>query len=393
MNDSNSSQDWDPLDPETIRDPHSAYRKLREQCPVAHSDQWNGFGALTKYDDIIAAASDARTYINSVQNVVPAVGYGKRIPLHSDPPDHTHYRHAMQAPFDEKHIATFEPAIRQITLSLLEPLIANGNGDAVRDFTRTFPLFVFCEFFHIPREYALPIKEHAERYALALHATDYATLGIESEALYDIARQYVAARQAAPLDPKRDVTSALLAARIDGKPISDEIIVGAVRQLIVAGHLAPTHAIASAIFHLATHPDLQDHLRREPARIPDAVEEVLRFYSPTRAFARTTTRPVEIRGRQIDQDQVVALIWISANRDADIFPHPDEFDPERHPNKHIAFGHGTHKCLGAALARLEMRIALEEWLARTKNFALAGSVAWADWPEYGPTVLPIRIKK
>lgn len=393
MNDTNSSQDWNPLDPDTIRDPQSAYRRLREQCPVAHSEQWNGFWSLTKYNDIIAAASDPKTFINSVQNVVPAVGYGKRIPLHSDPPAHTHYRHAMQTPFDEKHIATFEPVIRQITLTLLEPLLASGHGDAVRDFTRTLPLFVFCEFFHIPREYALPIKEHGERYALALHATDYATLKIESEALYDFARKFVAQRKAAPLDPRNDVTSALLAARIDGKPIDDEIIVGAVRQLIVAGHLAPTHAIASAIYHLATHPDLQDQLRREPSRIPSVVEEVLRYYSPTRAFARTTTRPVEIRGRRIEQNQVVALLWISANRDVDIFSNPDEFDPNRHPNKHIAFGHGTHKCLGAPLARLEMRVALEEFLARTKNFVLDGSVEWADWPEYGPTVLPIRITK
>lgn len=393
MNDANPSQDWDPLDPETIRDPHSTYRKLRAQCPVAHSNQWNGFWALTKHEDILAAASNAKTFINSVQNVVPAVGYGKRIPLHSDPPAHTYYRRAMKAPFDEKNSATLEPAIRQITGSLLDPLIAHGHGDAVRDFTRTLPLFVFCEFFHIPREFALPIKEHGERYALALHATDYETLRVESEALYDFARQFVAARKAAPLDPERDVTSALLTARVEGKPIDDEIIVGAVRQLLVAGHLAPTHAIASAIFHLATHVELQEQLRREPARIADAVEEVLRFYSPTRAFARTTTRDVEIRGRTIKANQVVALLWISANRDAEVFPNPDDFDLERHPNKHIAFGHGTHKCLGAPLARLEMRVALEELLTRTKNFALNGSVEWADWPEFGPTALPIRITK
>jgi cytochrome P450 len=391
MNDTNPAQDWDPLDPETIRDPHSAYRKLREQCQVAHSNRWNGFWALTKYKDILAAASDAKTFINSVQNVVPAVGYGKRIPLHSDPPAHTYYRRAMNVPFDENNIAAFESAIRQITVALLDPLIANGCGDAVRDFTRTLPLFVFCEFFHIPREFALPIKEHGERYALALHATDYETLRVESEALYDFARQFVAARKAAPLHPARDVTSALLAARIDGQPIDDEVIVGAVRQLLVAGHLAPTHAMASAIYHLATHDELQEQLRREPARIADAVEEVLRFYSPTRVFARTTTRDVEVRGRAIKKDAVVALMWISANRDEDVFSHPDDFDIERHPNKHIAFGHGTHKCLGAPLARLEMRVALEELLARTKNFTLDGSVEWADWPEFGPTALPIRI--
>lgn len=385
------TSDWDPLDPETVRDPHATYAKLREQCPVAYSDCWNGFWALTKYDDVVAAASDAKTFINSVQNVVPAVGFGKRIPLHSDPPMHTHYRRAMNPPFADPNVAALEPRIRDLTTSLLDPLIANGGGDAVRDFTYSLPLLVFCDFLNISREYATPIKEHADRYAQALRATDYTTLAFESEALYQYARKFVASRKVAPRDPERDVTSALLTARIDGRQIADEIIIGAVRQLLVAGHHAPTHSIASVFFHLATHMELQAQLRQQLTRIPDAVEEILRLYSPTRAFARTTTRDVEIRGRMIKKGEVVALLWLSANRDAEIFPNPDQFDLDRHPNKHIAFGHGVHKCLGASLARLEMRVVLEALLTRTKAFALDGAVTWAGWPEYGPTSLPLRI--
>lgn len=393
LNEHITKQDWDPLDPETLRDPHATFAHLRDQCPVAYSGRWNGFWALTKYDDIVSVSADARTFINSVQNVVPAVGFGKRIPLHSDPPEHTFYRRALIPPFDEANILELEPIIRCHAVRLLEPIIRRGSGDIVRDFTYSLPVLVLCAFLGMPEEVAPEIKERSERYANALHTTDYAALQAESEGLYTYARNLVAERKAHPLDPKRDFTSALLATRIQGQPIADEVIVGGVRQMLVAGHLTLTLSIASAVKHLAEHPELQKLLRSEPARIPDAIEEFLRLYPPNRAFARTPSRDVEIRGRQIKKDEPVAMLWISGNRDADTYADPDEFDLDRCPNPHLSFGHGTHKCLGAPLARLEMRVALEELLGRTKNIALDGAVTWADWPEYGPTALPVRLER
>jgi len=265
----------------------------------------------------------------------------------------------------------------------------------VEEFTYYFPVRVLCEFLGIPQEDALHIKNHGERYAHALETGDYETVGAESKALYDYARRLVATRKAVPLDPKTDTTSALLAARMDGQPIEDEVIVGCVRQLLVAGHLTLTLSLASAILHLALHPNLQAWLRQEPERIPDAIEEILRLYPPTQAFARTATHQVEIEGRTIKAGDVVALVWIAANRDPDIFPHPDEFDLDRERNQHLAFGHGIHKCLGAPLARMELRVALEELLARTRHFEFDDSVADRPvienaWPEYGPRSLPIR---
>jgi cytochrome P450 len=395
MTDTIPTPDWDPLDPETLQDPHGTYARLRQRCPVAHSDRWGGFWALTRYKDVTNAAADARTFISSIQNVVPHVGFGKRIPLHVDPPAHTFYRRVLNPPFDPDKIAAFEPTVRQIVVSLLEPLITKGKGEVVEEFTYYLPVRVLCEFLTIPQKDALHIKNHAERYARALETGDYETVGAESNALYDYARRLVAARKAAPFDPERDTTSALLAARIDGQPIEDEVIVGSVRQLLVAGHLTLTLSLASAVLHLALQPNLQARLRQEPERIPDAIEEILRLYPPTQAFARTTTRQVEIGGRTIKTGDVVALVWIAANRDPDIFPHPDEFDLDRERNQHLAFGHGIHKCLGAPLARMELRVALEELLARTRHFELDDSVADSPvienaWPEYGPRSLPIR---
>lgn len=390
--------DWDPLDPQSLADPHGTFAHLRAQCPVAYSDQWKGFWALTRYKDVTTTAADAKTFINSVQNVVPHVGFGKRIPLHVDPPEHTFYRRILNPPFDPDKIEALEPVVREIVVSLLEPMLAKSTANVVDEFSYYLPVLVLCEFLSIPKANALQIKDHAERYARALETGDYDTVGTESAALYDHARRLVADRKANPLDPQKDLTSALLAAKMNDQPIDDEVVVGCVRQILVAGHLTLTLSIASAIMHLALNLDLQEWLRDKPSRIPDAVEEMLRLYPPTQAFARTTTCPVQIGDRTLQTGDVVALVWMAANRDPEIFPNPDEFDLDRVWNRHLSFGHGVHKCLGAPLARMELRVALEELLARTGQFEYdqtAGGEPEIEnaWPEYGPRSLPIRFRK
>lgn len=390
----NKHPDWNPLDPQTLENPHATYEHLRKACPLAYSDAWDGFWALMCHRDISNVTVDAKTYINSVQNVVPHVGMGKRIPLHVDPPIHTFYRRVLYPPFQPENTVALESTIRDFVTSLLEPLIEVGECDFIQDFTYLLPVQVLCAFLSIPQEDAQEIKDRSERYAHALEHDDRETLRVESDALYALARRYVTHRKENLLDPQKDVTSALLIARNEGKPIDEEIIVGCLRQLLVAGHITLTLSIASAVFHLANDPELQSYLREHPQRIPDAVEEFLRLYPPNQAFARTTTRDVEINGQTIKAGEVVALLWISANRDKDIFPNPHEFDLEREHNPHLAFGHGVHKCLGAPLARMEMRIALEELLARTGNFELASPTALMNtWPEYGPRVLPLRLER
>ena len=385
---------WDPLDPQTIEDPHATYEHLRKTCPVAHSDNWDGFWALMCHKDISNVTVDARTYINSVQNVVPHVGMGKRIPLHVDPPIHTFYRRVLFPPFQSENIVALESTVRDFVSSLLEPILEAGECDFIKEFTYLLPIQVLCAFLNIPQVEAQAVKDHSERYTHALEYNDRETLRAESDALYALARRYVSHRKQNLLDPQKDVTSALLMARNDGNPIDEEIIVGCLRQLLVAGHVTLTLSIASAVFHLASDPKLQTYLREHPHRIPEAVEEFLRLYPPNQAFARTTTRDVEINGQTIKEGEVVALLWISANRDEEIFPNPHEFDLNRERNPHLAFGHGVHKCLGAPLARMEMRIALEELLSNTANFDLAFPTELMNtWPEYGPRVLPLRLER
>jgi cytochrome P450 len=385
--------DFDPLAPETLDSPHALYKEMRAQCPVAYSDRWNGFWTLTKFEDIAAVLSDSKTFITSVQNVVPKVAYtGRRPPLHFDPPEHTPYRNALNPLFRPAMMAEWEPRVRGYARELLQPILARGHGDICEEFSYRLPIFVLAEFFNVPVNEAHLIREVGAKFNRALQNADDETVKQQSLLLYEFARSIVARRKAEPQDPLRDPTSALLAARAHGEPLPEDMIVGTIRQLLVVGIIAPTVVIGSMVAHLAEHVELQNQLRADPKLIPAAIEELLRLYSPYRGFARTATRDVEIRGKQIKQGEPIALLFTSANRDEAAFENADQFDIDR-PNKHMAFGRGPHQCAGAPLARVELKIAMEEILAQTKEFKVTGPLQMTRWPEYGPISVPIAVTR
>jgi cytochrome P450 len=193
------------------------------------------------------------------------------------------------------------------------------------------------------------------------------------------------------MDAAHDPVSAFLAARSGGEPLPPDLVVGAIRQVLVVGIVAPMVMIGNMAIHLARDKALQRELRDAPDRIPAAVEEFLRLYTPYRGFARTARADVEIGGRTIRKDEAIALIMASANRDEDVFPDPERFVLDR-PNirEHLAFGRGPHYCAGAALARLELQIALEELLRNTSDFDLDGEIKMSPFPELGPWYAPLR---
>lgn len=384
-------RDWDPLDPETFRDPHATYADLRERCPVAHTDRWGGFWALTRYEDIVAVASDSEGFITSVQNLVPKSprsGVPRR-PLQVDPPEHAHFRRAMNPYFKEERVASLEPSLRATAVRYLEPLLEKGRGDGAQAYARHLPIRALCAFLRVPEEDADFIQARSQRYVRAVGRDDHAAAQALSGELDAYARRLVAARKEAPIDPEQDIVSGLLEAQIGGRPIGDEIIAGFVRGLLVAGDRSTSNGIGSAILHLATDDKLQEQLRRNSAHIPAAIEEFLRLYAPSQATARTATRDVEIGGQLIRAGEVVAMVFLAGNRDPLAFPEPDRCILGREPNRHLGFGHGPHKCAGQSLARLQLRVALEELLARTKSFRLHGPVSYNTWPEFGPRLLPL----
>ena len=385
-------QDFDPLLPETFDSAHADYAVLRAHCPVAHSDAWGGFWALMKHADVAAAAADGETFITSKQNVVPAVAFtGRRPPLHLDPPEHTPYRRALAPLLTERKVARFAPVIREICAELLDAMTAKGGGDICEDFSARMPIRVFAAWMNLPAAQVASLAEVGRRYNIAVQSNDMASTRDTSLLLYEMARRLVADRTAAPLDPAEDATSALLATRVDGAPLPDEMIVGTIRQVLVVGIIAPTVLFGSVAVHLSRDQALQAELRGNPALIPAAMDEFLRLYTPYRGFARTATRDVTLHGRTIPAGEPVALVYASANRDDDVFEDGSSFRLNR-PNMKdsLHFGRGTHMCVGAALARLQLVIGLEEMMARLPAFDLDGDVIPTRFPEIGALKVPLR---
>jgi len=388
------SHDFDPLAPETFDSPLADYARLRAECPVAHSDAWGGFWALLKHADVVAAASDADTFITSQQNVVPKVAFtGRRPPLHLDPPEHTPYRRALSPLFSTRKIEPLTPVIREICRKLLREMVARGGGDVCADFSAHMPVAVFAHWMNLPPEAIEALTRVGRRYNIAVQSNDVEATKEASLQLYDMARGVVRDRRAAPLPVEEDAASALLAVRVDGEPLPEELIVGTIRQVLVVGLIAPTVTIGSIAVHLGRDRALQDRLRAEPELIPAAVDELLRLYTPYRGFARTARHDVTIRGRTIPAGEPIALVYASANRDAEVFDEPDCFRLDR-PNMKdsVAFGRGPHMCVGASLGRLELIVAVEELLAAAPGFALAGDPVQTRFPEVGALSVPIRFE-
>lgn len=382
--------DFDPLAPETFDSFHAEFAELRQRCPVARSEAYNGFWALTRYDDVVAAVRDPATFTTTVQNVVPKVAFtGRRPPLHLDPPDHTPYRAALNPYFTQEKMAQLEPRLRGVIGDLLQPLVDAAGGDICEEFTYRLPGYVFAEFFNLTPELGLRIRAASRAFNLAVQDFVEEDVKRTSMQLYEIAREIIAMRKAEPLDPADDPASGLLAT---GLP--EDMLLGTIRQFIVVGMIAPSVFIGSMVIHLAENLDLQRQLRDDASLVPAAVEEYLRLLTPYRGFARTPTRDVEIRGRLIRKDEPVAVVFASANRDEDVFPEPDRFVLDR-PNigAHVAFGVGPHRCAGAPLGRLMLRLTLEELLARTSEIEVVGEPRMTRWPEWGTLSVPVRLAR
>ena len=395
MQDVRRSDDFDPIAEESFTSAHEDYARLRRECPVAHSDAFKGFWGFFRYQDVVDALKQPDLFITSVQNVVPKVAFtGRRPPLHFDPPEHTPYRRALNPFFAASKMRALEPTVRRIVVDLLKPLIAAGGGEVCSEFTRRLPGYVFAEFFHLPTELAMAIKETTVVYNQALQKADDALVKETSVRLYEIARRIIEMRKVEPKDPAEDPTTAMLIARDnEGDLLPENLVLGTIRQMIVVGMIAPSVLVPCMMIHLAGHQDLQEQLRKSPELISAAVEEYLRLYTPYRGFARTAKRDIEVGGRSIAKDEPIALVYASANRDEAVFENSDEFILNR-PNidKHVAFGFGPHRCAGMPLARMMLRVTLEELLKRARITGVAGDVVMTRWPEWGALSAPVTLR-
>lgn len=384
--------DFDADVPEDFDSPHAMFKDLRRRCPVAYSDAMGGFWAVTKYADIVRVLTDWETFTTTIQNVVPRVATTqRRPPLHLDPPGNIPYRNAITRLMTPAKLKPWRATIEKEVDELLKPLLERGDGDICRDFSFILPIAVLAEFFRLPEENARRIRIVGSQFNLALQRRDDEKVRKYSDELYGIARELIEDRKRAPQDPDVDPISSLLAVRIDGEPLADAMIVGALRQFLMVGIVAPTTFIGSAVVHLARHPEHHARLKEDPALIPDAVEEMLRLYTPYRGFARTARCDVRLGDRLVREGEVVAAVFTSGNRDEDVFENPEQFDLKRRKRDLLTFGRGPHRCPGAPLARLLLEVAIEGIVQRTTRIEIAGEMTMTNWPEYGPLAVPVRI--
>jgi cytochrome P450 len=362
---------FDPHTPEFIADPYPTYEHLRARCPVAHSDRYmGGFWLITRYADVRAALSDWRTFTSSVAGVtaIPMITQRTRPtpPIELDPPRHTRYRNLVGPLFRRQRVEELEPALRAMTAGLIDPIVARGSGDLARELafelsSRTLGLFLGLPDEDRPLWLAWVKRMHA-----SVHDLDDARRATQE--FWEYIERVIAERRRAPAD---DFTSFLLTAEIDGERLDPTEIRDFVHMTIMAGFETTVGAMGLTLLHLAEHPDVRRRLFAEPNLTTTAVEEFLRLTTPIQLFGRNAARDVELHGRRIPAGDVVAVAFAAANRDPDAFERPDECVLERSPNRHLAFGFGPHICLGAWVARLELRVLLEEVARRMPDFHVA----------------------
>ena len=367
--DSRTSVIYDPALPECHARLHDVYRELREHQPVYESPY--GWWALSRYEDCAAAAADPATYSSEGTSF----GAGLLPNVQSlDPPRHDELRALVTAAFTRSRMAAMEPRIREIARELLDDLAENDAPDLLADYARHLPSRVIGEMIGVPDDRREKFLHWTEAMvAVAPGETQEGNVQNAAGAIYAEFARLLEERQDARSD---DLMSALLDVEEDGQRLTREELLGFCFVLIVAGNDTTTNAIANGAVLLERHPDQLAWLVAHPEGMERAVDEIVRFESPAQSLPRITNRDVELHGVRIPKGVELKLLFGSANRDESEFPGAERFDVRREIPRHLGFGLGIHYCLGAKLARLEARVALEELLARFPDYELADEPGW-----------------
>ncbi|MCU4187396.1 cytochrome P450 [Acidiferrimicrobium sp. IK] len=393
------TDDFDVLDPQYTLEPDRVWRGLRESCPVAHTERYGSTWMPVEYADLTAIAHDI-DHFSSLDIAVITAGREvdpltttmlKAPPITSDPPEHTAARRLLLPAFSPGAVDALIPVTRKLANELIDRFIGGSEADAAVDYAQHIPVRIIAEMLGVPTEDEAIFTGWAVTVIQQGFTNVQGAIAAVTE-LIDYFRRRIADRLAVPEGSRPDdVLTLLVESRIDGEPLSDHHLVGSCFLLLLAGIDTTWSGIGSSLWHLATHPDDQQRLRDDPGLMDTAVEEFLRFYSPV-TMARYVAEDVEYKGCPMTVGDKVILTFPAANRDPAVFDRADEFVIDRAKNRHLAFGAGIHRCLGSNLARMEMRVALETWLARVPTFELADAdaVVWTGGQVRGPRRVPVR---
>jgi cytochrome P450 len=365
---------YDPYSYEIDRDPYPIYRRLRDEAPVYYNEALD-FWALTRFDDCHAAFLDWQSF-SSARGTVLELMDGTPLPgnmmIFMDPPGQTRYRNLVSKAFTPARIAALEPVIRALAVEYLDTLVGRSSFDAVKEFTAKLPMDVISTLLGIPKDDRDRVRSWSNAF---LHRDPGNPLPNADglRAMAEAMEYFTAALTERRARPRDDMMTSLTTAEIRGDDgeilrLSDNDICAFFNLLATAGNETVTKLLATAFYWLARFPEERARLVRDPSLAPSAVEEFLRFDPPSQYQGRTLTRAVEMHGVEMPAGARVMIVNGASGRDERRFPDPDRLDVRREIDIHLGFGFGRHICLGASLARMEMRIGIEEFLRR--------------WPEY-----------
>jgi cytochrome P450 len=379
--------DWDHADPAWAADPFTITDELRQSCPVAHTDRYGGAWMPTTLALIDEVLHETATYSSRETGVrPPGTNTKKSPPITSDPPEHQDHRRVLLASFAPKAVARLEPELRAYCRSLVGAVGGRERFDAAASYSQHIPTKALAGLLGLPDEDAGTFRGWVRAIMVDGHDDPSARATATAE-LKAYLSPLIAARRGREGD---DVLTVVANAELHGEPLDENSAVGMAYLLVVAGVDTTWSALGTALWHLGTHPDDLARLAADPSLIPVAVEELLRAYAPV-SIGRIAAVDTKLGGCPVASGQRILLPLFAANRDPATVDRPDEFVLDRSGNRHAAFGLGVHRCLGSNLARLELRVALEEWLVAFPRFAVVEPVRWTVGHVRGPHALLVQI--
>lgn len=376
-----------------LSDAHATFARLREEAPISWIEEEppnHGFWAVTKYDDVGHVSRDHETFTTTkgirLEEMAPDELEARRTMMEFDLPEHTRLRRLVSRGFTPRVIATYEKAFRSLASHVLDRVLPLEEFDFVIEISRELPIRLLCRLLGVPEtdadrlvSWGDQMISHTDpeytRFVVDQVDTDeYRLLPFRSPAaleVFQFAEQMAQERRAKPQD---DIITTLLTAEPEGGPLTDLEFKNFFSLLMVAGNETTRHTLSHGLSFLMDHADQMEELREKPELMSSATEEILRYSTVTMYFRRTAARDTELRGTPIAAGDKVVLYYISANFDDDHYEDPYRVDIHRNPTDHLAFGSGRHLCLGAWLARLEVRVTLEELLPRLADIEVVGPV-------------------
>jgi cytochrome P450 len=381
--------DFDHTDPRWTENPFPIWDELRAAGPVVHTDRFLGCYMPTTYEAVRAIANDTEHFSSRrviVRDIRPDTVQSAP-PITSDPPEHKPAKQLLLPPFTPDAMKKLEPRVRAICNELIDEFIADGKCDAAARYTKHIPVRAIAHMLGIP-------EKDSDLFIRWIH--EILELGIKDDnimmrAVHEMTEYFAGHIEQRKKTPTDDLISTLMNARDkNGQPLSDPHVLGSLRLLLIAGIDTTWSAIGASLWHLAKTPADRERLVAEPELMPMAVEELLRAYAPV-TMAREVMKETVIGGCPVKPGNMVLLSFPAANRDPAMFADADKVVLDRKENRHAAFGLGIHRCVGSNLARMEMTVALEEWLKRIPEFRLdpAGRVTWSEGTVRGPRQLPL----